>query len=43
MLHLLEHLPLLGPYVIKPVLAVESFTVDGVLFAVNGVRVLLGL
>jgi hypothetical protein len=43
MLHLLEHIPLLGKYVIKPVLTVEHATVDGVLFVVRVARGLLGL
>lgn len=43
MLKYLEHIPVLGPFVIHPVLAAESFTVDRALDVVNLVRVFLGL
>lgn len=43
MLKFLEHIPVLGTFVIKPVLIGESFAVDRVLDVVNGARLLLGL
>lgn len=42
MLHLLELIPVLGPYVVKPLLHVEHGVVDGVLVVVKVARVVLG-
>jgi hypothetical protein len=43
MLKLLESIPVLGPFVVHPLLTAESFTVDAVLTGVNYVRLFLGL
>ena len=43
MLKLLGEIPVLGTFVIKPVLTAEEFVVDRAIDAVNLLRVLLGL